>query len=119
MGELRKQLDIQEAFDGQEYQLTVASPGGIDKLANYDLAGMSEHLDFFNVMAYDYHGAWENTTNHQAALYGNQGDVYNVDYTIQQYLNAGVSAEDRGQVGLKLLPGTWGLNPVASMGDKQ
>ena len=94
LGELREKLDIQEALDGQEYQLTVASPGGIDKLANYDLAGMSEHLDFFNVMAYDYHGAWENTTNHQAALYGNQGDVYNVDYTIQQYLNAGVSAED-------------------------
>ena len=94
LGELREQLDAQGNIDGQEYQLTVASPAGLYHLDNYDLAGMSQHLDFFNVMAYDYHGAWESTTNHQAALYGKPNDTSNVDSTVQKYLDAGVPAED-------------------------
>ena len=94
LGELREQLDAQGNIDGQEYQLTVASPAGLYHLENYDLAGMSQHLDFFNVMAYDYHGAWESTTNHQAALYGKPNDTSNVDSTVQKYLDAGVPAED-------------------------
>ena len=100
LGELREQLDLQEALDGNDYQLTIASPAGFDKIANYDLAGMSQYLDFINVMTYDYHGAWENTTNHQAALYASSSDPfeyadqYNVASTVQQYLDAGVAAED-------------------------
>ncbi|MEB3161137.1 MAG: glycosyl hydrolase family 18 protein [Synechocystis sp.] len=100
LGELREQLDLQAAIDGQDYQLTIASPAGFDKIANYDLAGMSQYLDFFNVMAYDYHGAWEKSTNHQAALYANPNDTsayaneYTVSSTVQQYLDAGVAPED-------------------------
>lgn len=100
LGEVREQLDLQESIDGNDYQLTIASPAGFDKIVNYDLAGMSEHLDFFNVMTYDYHGAWEKTTNHQAALFANPDDTYEyaqeytVSSTVQQYLDAGVAAED-------------------------
>ncbi|MGK7909095.1 MAG: glycosyl hydrolase family 18 protein [Synechococcus sp.] len=100
LAELREQLDRQESLDGNDYQLTIASPAGVDKIVNYDLAGMSQYLDFFNVMAYDYHGAWEDTTNHQAALYASSddpseyADSYNVAATVQQYLDAGVEAED-------------------------
>lgn len=100
LGELREQLDIQESIDGNDYQLTIASPAGFDKIANYDLAGMSEYLDFFNVMTYDYHGSWEKETNHQAALYSNPDDpseyaqTYTVSSTVQQYLDSGVAAED-------------------------
>ena len=100
LAELREQLDRQESLDGNDYQLTIASSAGVDKIVNYDLAGMSQYLDFFNVMAYDYHGAWEDTTNHQAALYASSddpseyADSYNVATTVQQYLDAGVEAED-------------------------
>ncbi|WP_324281462.1 glycosyl hydrolase family 18 protein [Cyanobacterium aponinum UTEX 3221] len=98
--ELRQQLDWQSTIDGKKYELSIASPAGEDKIVNYDLAQMSEYLDFFNVMTYDYHGAWENQTNHQSALYSNPNDpsslkeIYNIDYTIQQYLNAGVNPKD-------------------------
>ena len=100
LGELREQMDAQSAIDGEEYELTIAAPAGDDKIVNYDLVGMSEHLDFINVMTYDYHGSWEKQTNHQAALYANPDDpselkdTYNIDSTIQQYLDAGVPAED-------------------------
>lgn len=34
----------------------------------YDVAEISKHLDFINVMAYDLHGSWEKKANHHAAL---------------------------------------------------
>ena len=118
--ELDEQLQIQEAQDNQDYLLTIASPAGADKLANYELAEMSQYLDFFNVMTYDYHGAWENTTNHNAPLYANPNDPssvssqYNVDATIQNYLQAGVTA-DKLIMGAPLYGRTW--TGVASNND--
>ena len=34
----------------------------------YDVASLSEHLDFLNVMSYDLHGFWEEKTMHHAPL---------------------------------------------------
>ena len=112
LGELDEQLKIQEAQDNQDYLLTIASPAGFDKIENYELGAMSQYLDFFNVMAYDYHGAWENTTGHNAPLYANpndpsaNGSKYNVDYTIQTYLNEGVPA-DKIVLGAPAYGRTW------------
>ena len=110
--QLDEQLRIQEAQDNQDYLLTIASPAGADKLANFELAEMSQYLDFFNVMAYDYHGAWENTTNHNAPLYANPNDPSpgssqdNVDATIAYYLHSGVPA-DKLIMGAPLYGRTW------------
>lgn len=110
--ELDKQIQVQEAQDNKDYLLTIASPAGFDKTENYELGEMSQHLDWFNVMTYDYHGAWEKTTNHNAALYANSNDPsalagkYNVDSTIQNYLNAGVSP-DKIVMGAPLYGRTW------------
>ena len=72
--EIRRQLDALEAVDGVEkhYLLTIAGPGGDDKIKNFDLDGMEPYLDWFSVMAYDFHGAsWEpNKTGHASAMYG-------------------------------------------------
>ncbi|MGK7950424.1 MAG: glycosyl hydrolase family 18 protein [Xenococcaceae cyanobacterium] len=112
LGELDEQLQIQEAKDNQDYLLTIASPAGFDKIQNYELGAMSQYLDFFNVMAYDYHGAWENTTNHNAPLYGNPNDPssvasqYNIDRTIQIYLSEGVPA-DKIVLGAPAYGRTW------------
>lgn len=96
LAELDKQIKAKEAIDRKDYQLSIASPAGYDKMANFELGAMNQYLDFFNVMAYDYHGAWENTTNHQAPLYANPSDPssiaskYNIDWTIKNYIQAGV-----------------------------
>ena len=32
--------------------------------------------DFFNIMAYDFHGSWEATTGHNAPLFKSDDEVY-------------------------------------------
>nr|MDJ0703624.1 glycosyl hydrolase family 18 protein [Leptolyngbyaceae cyanobacterium MO_188.B28] len=92
--ELDKQIQLQEAKDGHDYQLSIAAPAGDDKMVNFEFKEIAKYTDFINVMTYDYHGAWDSTTNHQAALYGKPGDTYTIDQTIQGYLNTGVSADE-------------------------
>jgi chitinase len=96
--ELRRQLDIEGALDGKRYLLSIAAPAGADKIANLELFKIGQTVDWINVMTYDYHGGWENVTNHHAPLWHNPQDPssaalgYNVDASIQAYLHAGVPA---------------------------
>ncbi|OXA59868.1 putative chitinase 3 [Folsomia candida] len=60
----------------------------------YDIPSLSQHLDLMNVMAYDYHGAWEVKTGHLAPLFTGPPSFdpypsYNVNYTMQYYLSKG------------------------------
>ncbi|GKS94077.1 glycoside hydrolase family 18 protein [Acidovorax sp. SUPP2825] len=92
--EFRRQLD---AIDPQ-LRLTIAAPAGPQTAAKIELAEVSRSLDFINVMAYDLHGAWESTTNHQAALAPNPNDParaqkLSVVETVGRYLQAGVPAQ--------------------------
>lgn len=112
MAELRRQFDEQGLRDGKDYVLTAATAAGFDKLPNYQLGALAQYVDWFNVMTYDYHGTWENTTNHQAPLYGSSRDAssvasrYNIDWTIQAYLAAGVPA-DKILMGVPLYTRAW------------
>ncbi|MEC7501484.1 MAG: glycosyl hydrolase family 18 protein [Planctomycetota bacterium] len=92
LGLVRDKLDQLGTENGRYYEITVASPAGYDKIANFNLEGMKEHVDFFNVMTYDFHGTWENTTGHQAALMGD-ANGYDIATAIDIYLNAGVERE--------------------------
>jgi GH18 family chitinase len=94
--EIRRQLDALEAADGvdKHYLLTIASPAGDDKIKNYDLDAMEPYLDFFDLMAYDFHGGWEpNKTGHNAALYGTSDSTnanYYTDFAVDLYIKSGV-----------------------------
>jgi len=44
---------------------------------SYDIAEMSKHLHFINLMSYDLHGAWEKTTGHNAPLYAQKSETGN------------------------------------------
>ncbi|MBA3239521.1 MAG: glycoside hydrolase family 18 protein [Parachlamydiaceae bacterium] len=97
MAELRHQMNQLQKSTQKKYLLTVASPAG-SQMKHYELAAAAEFIDWYNVMAYDFHGAWEKTSNHQAPLYQNFLDpsplapIYNVSYAINSYLQAGVSS---------------------------
>ena len=104
LAELDEQIEIQEANKGRDYQLSIAAPAGFKNIQNLELGEISKHIDFFNLMAYDFHGSTfePNTTNHQAALFTNPNDPseaeiaakFNIHSAVQAYLAAGVDPQD-------------------------
>ncbi len=98
MQDFRAALDAKEATDGQDYLLTIAAPAGYSKIANLEPAPLAAALDFINVMTYDFHGAWDSATGHNAPMYPTPGDPsnplqaerFNVDYATRAYLDSGV-----------------------------
>ena len=115
--ELRVQLDAAGEADGREYLLTIASAGGVDKLLNYDLAGIAEQCDWVNTMSYDFMGAWDlSIAGHHSALYANpdnpsaNDDVrlhYNGAGSVQPWLDAGVEP-DKLVMGVPFYGRAWG-----------
>lgn len=86
---VRQKLDGLALETGRTYEISVASPAGSDKIANFNLSEMKEVVDFFNVMTYDFHGTWESVTGHQAALQGS-AIGYDITTAIDLYRQAGV-----------------------------
>ena len=132
LGDLRQEVNKVSLTDGKDYQLTTALSASPYQLSPSDygdspydlnpavLKQTSEYVDFINVMSYDYHGPWEQKTNHQAALYKSSNDnsynsdKLNVSWGIQEYLNAGVDAKDI-VLGVPLYSYSWtGVNPGAN-----
>lgn len=96
--EFRKQLDDVDP----NLLLTIAGPAGEDKFTKIELDKIHPHLDWINIMTYDFHGGWDpnGPTNFHAQLYGSPNDpsppptdVYNGDHAVQAYLNAGIPAQ--------------------------
>ena len=99
--------EIREAYNSTGHSdklLTIAGAGGYDKLAYIEPDKFYQYVDWINVMTYDFHGAWETTTGHQAGLYANPQDTapsspvdikgkYNTDAAMRNYTALGVPAE--------------------------
>ncbi len=101
LAELRKQLDERGKLDKKAYLLTIAAPAGPNTYRNLELAKIHAHLDWINLMTYDFHGSWSPLTNFNAPLYPSKDDPttdetirkhFNVDSAVKAYLAAGVPA---------------------------
>ncbi len=120
MQELRQQLDAAGTMDSKDYLLTIAAAGGVDKLANYDLAGIAAQCDWVNTMSYDFMGAWDlSITGHHSALHANPDNPspndnvrlhYNAVGSVQPWLNAGVAA-NKIVLGVPFYSRAWGGVP--------
>ncbi|MDC0269731.1 glycosyl hydrolase family 18 protein [Synechococcus sp. AH-551-N23] len=88
--QLRIELDALESQTGGNYEVSIATAGGSEKLANLNLAGVDPYVDFYNVMTYDFHGGWENQTGHQAAMTGDANN-YDVMAAVSVFEEAGVA----------------------------
>ncbi|MDB4625375.1 glycosyl hydrolase family 18 protein [Synechococcus sp. AH-551-E19] len=88
--QLRSELDALESQTGGNYEVSIATAGGSEKLANLNLAGIDPYVDFYNVMTYDFHGGWENQTGHQAAMTGDANN-YDVTTSVSVFEEAGVA----------------------------
>ncbi|CAF3533061.1 unnamed protein product [Rotaria sp. Silwood1] len=126
--EIRRQLD---AILNKTYLLTVATGANAERMANLDLPGMAAHVDWFNVMTYDFHGGWETKTGHNAPLYKNNDETTsdvapsyiksksNCDAAVQAYISAGVPST-KILMGLPLYGRGWkGVTSTALNGFSQ
>uniref|UniRef100_A0A182IVC1 chitinase n=1 Tax=Anopheles atroparvus TaxID=41427 RepID=A0A182IVC1_ANOAO len=61
----------------------------------YDIPAVVGHLDFINLMAYDFNGAWNNFTGHNAPLFAGPSDqndfqrMLNVDHSVSYWIRQG------------------------------
>ena len=74
LASLRAALDTAGRQDGKNYELSIASGSSGYTLQGTDLGAIHPYLDHINLMAYDYHGTWSNTTNFNAPLSGSSTD---------------------------------------------
>jgi len=96
--EIRAGLDIYgNSLDAPyHFELTVACPGGTE-YQTLHLADMDTYLDFWNLMAFDYTGAWYNvSTGDQANLFPSLSDPsatpFNTETAVNWYLSHSVPA---------------------------
>ncbi|XP_008210082.1 probable chitinase 2 [Nasonia vitripennis] len=84
--------ELRQRFD-QEGLILSAAVGAAEGSASqsYDIAGISKHLDFINLMAYDLHGSWDHKTGINAPTYGS--DTLNIQAVINYWLQQGAPSE--------------------------
>ena len=93
--EFRRQLSALSKATQKSYVLSMFSPAGASNYNNIELAKVAKQLDYYNLQGYDLHGTWENSTNHQAALFESKhdpafGQGLSMEPIIAAYLAAGV-----------------------------
>jgi chitinase len=99
LSDLRSNLDAQGAIDNKHYLLSAALPADEDRYSNFDLAGVAEHVDWINLMSYDFYTASSPMTHFSAPLFAAKSDPepdqkkrlsYNVDAAVRAYVSAHV-----------------------------
>jgi chitinase len=75
--------EIRTAIDdsGKDYTLTVALPPTEYELIDYDVIGLSEYVDWFNLMTFDYH-----TPKNIPKTVGAHSDLKLIDYIVNDLL---------------------------------
>ncbi len=96
LNETRRQLDELGKADNRQYLLTIAAPIGPGNIRNLELSAIASTVDWINLMGYDFHGAWDTTTNFNAPLYRTPSDPadasLNIDAAVKAYLSGDVPA---------------------------
>ncbi|CAN8098741.1 unnamed protein product [Discula destructiva] len=81
---------------GYHFLITVASPAGPATYGMWDLAKMDSYVDSWNLMAYDYAGAWGTSSAHSSNVYPEPANPnatpYNTDQAVTAYIAAGIAA---------------------------
>ncbi len=96
---VRRQLNKLSDKEGREgtnrYQLTIATGSNQAYFEHTEMDKAQRYLDFINVMAYDFHGAWTPTTGHHTNLYpaANEPNRNSAVRAVDYHLEAGIPVE--------------------------
>jgi chitinase len=77
--------ELRTEFNKFGYILSAAVPVTETSFTqSYDVPQLSQYVDFINVMAYDFHGGWENKLCHNAPLYRSRAELgtYEADFNV-------------------------------------
>jgi len=91
--------EMRSEFDKHAYLLSAAVSAGEATIRTaYDVPALANYLDFINVMAYDFHGAWDMKTGHHSPMYKSpldppQFDTFNVNHSIHFWISEGAPRE--------------------------
>jgi len=94
--DIRMELDALGEDTGRFYGLTAALPCGPSNIGNIDIVEVSKYLTEFNLMTYDFHGAWDALTGVNSALYDQDRDPENgwsVDGCVRNWIGGGAPLE--------------------------
>jgi chitinase len=99
LAEFRKQLHAYGKQTHKDYLLTAFLPASSAKIdAGFEVPDIFGFLSFATVQGYDFHGAWESTTNHQSNLYTSPNDPaiprYSDDAVVNEYLSRGAPPKE-------------------------
>ncbi|CAE6438946.1 unnamed protein product [Rhizoctonia solani] len=94
LSEMREALDAHAKKKGESnpYQLSAAVPAGAANYQNLLASQMNQYLTMWNLMAYDYAGAWSSVSDDQANLYSDSSSGASTDTAISWYTSNGVPA---------------------------
>ena len=87
LADMRAELDARG-----DYLLTIAAPAGLERIAAIQVDQIHQHLDWINVMTYDFHGSWEAMTGLNAPIAAAPGDPtpdFNVSAAIAAWIEGG------------------------------
>jgi len=100
--DIREELEGLTAETGRSYGLTAALPCGPSNIQNIDIATVSMFLTEFNLMSYDFHGAWDVNTGVNSPLYDQSNDPepgWSVNGCVENWVTRGAPRE-RLNIGL-------------------
>jgi chitinase len=93
LAEFRRQLDAYGQTTHRKYELTAFLPAAPAKIsAGFEGTKIFNYLDFATVQGYDFHGTWEQVTNHQSAIRVPAGEPVANDFSIDGAVKAWVAA---------------------------
>jgi chitinase len=81
---------LRDAMPAGKYLLSMATPSTPGHWGEFDFAGLTPLLDFYNVMTYDFHGPWTNHSGHNSPLFSAASDTGHdgsLDDSVSLYLN--------------------------------
>ncbi|KAH7120109.1 chitinase [Dactylonectria estremocensis] len=88
---VRDELDTyaQQHAPGYHFILSIASPAGPIHYKKLDLKSLSDIVDSFNLIAYDYSGPWDTVSGHQSNLFPSDSSAFSTTAVVQDYVAAG------------------------------